>query len=536
MPSAITCDGIQTKEVLNTASASASAISVSNYLLYTSQPSAHTGWEPSTRATAKCDLCHKQRCGTIQKCSDCKLSICKQCCLSGRLRGDERHALDPNLANWGTHSAPQTRKVNGTRQKKLRRDSLVKEHAEKRLRTKRSNTQKHGIVEPRSLRSMAVAPIMAPDIIPEPEPTVNEDSLTDIGQPLERQLQTTVDAGQSTMTTIKRKRSMISPSSQLILNRIDSCNGGNDASVPPYQIVGSKRFKQMHTLNTPTTDGAAVSPGDSNRHAPYQHKSDGKAYPSDSDYNVSQDFGLGHLSYLTDPPSIMEPVCPVAPMSHYEADSWSRVFNSCDTLENSNSVGLLESHPLNVSYGHNTTKLNPSSYPTPRHWYVEGSRYTHPNRHPPPTFAPHSVNIPTAPTLADTSKGVETKTVSKLGDWPRSNLVQILGTSITNTTRILKRSHPERPMDRCLRHEILRTWTSEAFANLEPDAERAFRLILSATYFASTSLGLSPQNAAREWLCEQQKLFLDAGFNPIRLVSLDTDDVLNLGQQHVKQD
>ncbi|ODA76617.1 hypothetical protein RJ55_07888 [Drechmeria coniospora] len=60
----------------------------------------HQGWEPSSVSTAKCDMCHRQRCGTIQKCSVCKLSVCKECAFAARLHDDARHRLDPVSLDW----------------------------------------------------------------------------------------------------------------------------------------------------------------------------------------------------------------------------------------------------------------------------------------------------------------------------------------------------------------------------------------------------------------------------------------------------
>lgn len=69
---------------------------------------AHHGWDASNVSTAKCDLCHKQRCGTLQKCRVCKLSICQECCVAGRLQNDRRHAIDATAVSWDV--PPNTRK------------------------------------------------------------------------------------------------------------------------------------------------------------------------------------------------------------------------------------------------------------------------------------------------------------------------------------------------------------------------------------------------------------------------------------------
>lgn len=85
-------------------------------LLQLPRPQAvHTGWDASNVSTAKCDMCHRQRCGVIQKCSECKLSVCKDCALADRLRDDRRHLLNPDAVEWDTHKLPKGRRVRAAR-------------------------------------------------------------------------------------------------------------------------------------------------------------------------------------------------------------------------------------------------------------------------------------------------------------------------------------------------------------------------------------------------------------------------------------
>ncbi|KAL7927442.1 hypothetical protein ACQKWADRAFT_276735 [Trichoderma austrokoningii] len=74
---------------------------------------AHHGWDASNVSTAKCDLCHKQRCGTLQKCRVCKLSICQECCVAGRLQNDRRHAIDAAAVSWDLPPNIRKRKNRG---------------------------------------------------------------------------------------------------------------------------------------------------------------------------------------------------------------------------------------------------------------------------------------------------------------------------------------------------------------------------------------------------------------------------------------
>lgn len=60
----------------------------------------HQGWEPTCVAMAKCDMCSRAGRGVIYKCVQCKLSTCRECCESGQLDRDSRHALDPASVSW----------------------------------------------------------------------------------------------------------------------------------------------------------------------------------------------------------------------------------------------------------------------------------------------------------------------------------------------------------------------------------------------------------------------------------------------------
>ncbi|KAJ6445580.1 Small ubiquitin-related modifier, SUMO [Purpureocillium lavendulum] len=75
----------------------------------------HSGWDPSNVSTAKCDMCHRQRCGVIQKCTDCKLSVCRDCAYANRLADDVRHVLDPTTVEWDSRTVPRGRGIAATR-------------------------------------------------------------------------------------------------------------------------------------------------------------------------------------------------------------------------------------------------------------------------------------------------------------------------------------------------------------------------------------------------------------------------------------
>ncbi|KAM6487877.1 hypothetical protein HDV62DRAFT_346220 [Trichoderma sp. SZMC 28011] len=97
---------------------------------------AHHGWDASNVPTAKCDLCHRQRCGTLQKCRVCKLSICQECCVSGRLQNDPRHTIDTAAVDW---DAPPT-----LRKRKRQAAENGEEGTKKRGRKRRPGYESKG--------------------------------------------------------------------------------------------------------------------------------------------------------------------------------------------------------------------------------------------------------------------------------------------------------------------------------------------------------------------------------------------------------
>jgi hypothetical protein len=77
----------------------------------------HSGWEPTTINMAKCDYCDQRRRGTLYRCAQCQIAICKACCSKGILHHDSKHCLDPDSVSWDLHPTA-TDKQNNKRVKK----------------------------------------------------------------------------------------------------------------------------------------------------------------------------------------------------------------------------------------------------------------------------------------------------------------------------------------------------------------------------------------------------------------------------------
>ncbi|UKZ52155.1 hypothetical protein TrVGV298_005930 [Trichoderma virens] len=103
---------------------------------------AHHGWDASNVSTAKCDLCHRQRCGTLQKCRVCKLSICRECCVNGRLQNDRRHAIDAAAVDWDV--PPNVRKRKRQAMGSGEETPLGSKRQKAGVRQRRSRGQQYG--------------------------------------------------------------------------------------------------------------------------------------------------------------------------------------------------------------------------------------------------------------------------------------------------------------------------------------------------------------------------------------------------------
>ncbi|UKZ77977.1 hypothetical protein TrVFT333_005711 [Trichoderma virens FT-333] len=97
------------------------------------------------------------------------------------------------------------------------------------------------------------------------------------------------------------------------------------------------------------------------------------------------------------------------------------------------------------------------------------------------------------------------------------------------------RIQPPKPLDHCLRDELQAVWTSRAFIAQDPDPGRRYRRLLAAAYFASACLGLEPrENAAREWLCAEERRMREMGCEPTKTAQL-LDFLQEVGIWYLRQ-
>lgn len=79
----------------------------------------HAGWVQHTVSTAKCDCCPGRGDSIVQRCVSCRLQICRDCVVSGRLDTDARHVLDVDDVSWVAPKSKRAKKKQPIVRRKL---------------------------------------------------------------------------------------------------------------------------------------------------------------------------------------------------------------------------------------------------------------------------------------------------------------------------------------------------------------------------------------------------------------------------------
>ncbi|KAL5089433.1 hypothetical protein Trisim1_005710 [Trichoderma cf. simile WF8] len=380
---------------------------------------AHHGWDASNVPTAKCDLCHRQRCGTLQKCRVCKLSICRECCVSGRLQNDPRHTIDTAAVDW---DAPPT-----LRKRKRQAAEIGEEGDKKRGRKRRPGYESKG---PLASSSFIVASDEAARALDGETSWQRDARIREYGYdgPMEPRLS-------------------VAPASYY--HSISRTQGMNELS-PKYAARYEPQTTSSSYQRVPAIEEVRYDGG------------------NDGQYRAS----LGSEGYHAASAPEGLPRRPVSP-----ANDYSQVAPSRPVL--------------------------PPIAPSLRDRHI-------PHRHSSETFHLSSDILNRLDNLLHQHYQQSTSNES----WPPHEHTESLGTSLANAARENHHaSSPPKPLDHCLREEVQAVWTSRAFIAQDPDAGRRYRRLLAATYFASTRLGLEPRgNAAREWLCGEERKMREMGY------------------------
>ncbi|KAL6858554.1 hypothetical protein J3F83DRAFT_769016 [Trichoderma novae-zelandiae] len=414
---------------------------------------AHRGWDASNVPTAKCDLCHRQRCGTLQKCRVCKLSICHECCVGDRLKNDRRHSIHVAAVDW--HVPPNLRK--------------------RRFRAAESK----------------------------PEPPKG----------------------------VKRQK--------IIIRRRDPGRGPSGEPSAAGEAGGSLAAPGV------MLDGAASTPGS-------------EAYRIEAARSQSREYGhAGPMEPTAEPRLSMAPEAhhppagraqhsdPMAPTydARYQPETRNPNHSrlpSTGQIHGDNGQGEYRLYPDDDPFYAAPTPGLQSQYPVPQTNGYSRAASSRPVLPPiasllsgrlprfPPQNAPEMDSRPQQRFHHREDQPVASEA------WPLNEYVSSLGTSLANAARANHASF-RTPLDQCLRDELQVVWMSPVFIGEDGDAGFRYRRLLSAAYYASTCLGLSPRgNAAREWLCDEEQRLWEMGYESIKSVPL-MDFLHEVGIRYLRQ-
>ena len=437
-------------------------------------PRVHSGWEASCVAMARCDFCQKSSRGVIQKCSTCKLSICKECFEHGCLDDDKNHQLDTTLVKWAPTIKQKPSKLMPAKRVKPRvtRGRVTKNQG---TPTMRGRGRGRGALEAALANEMAVAD--HPTSRSSREALLYRRQHRDQGRGSLVQYHSPEPrtAVCSPVESLQWQRKTPGPSRQPRNQELDEEEG--QWKVPQAQYLPAN--EHHHTL----TDWGDV-PAKGYEAQTHRFEKSRSLQPE-----------LASLSYQS---KTGEPVL-LPPARH-----------------------LLQIEPPS------SPLVAPSTLPPREHtfpsWtsrcHTEGRdahQAVHDRRR--PSICPgSSTPYPTTPSV-DRERPVAFPAASPTQDeWPPNHQLHDLAECLTNNAIALRRRHPEGPsLDQCLRDEIRREWSTGILRQVIPDDGRAYRFLLGATYIASVTLELDTvKNAAREWLCEQEKVLCKKGSPPIK--------------------
>ncbi|KAL7909789.1 hypothetical protein GGI35DRAFT_480032 [Trichoderma velutinum] len=403
---------------------------------------AHHGWDASNVPTAKCDLCHRQRCGTLQKCRVCKLSICHECCVGGRLQKDYRHTIDIAAVDWDV--PPNLRK---------RKRQALKSGEEMPLRAKKQRaTVRRG--RGRGQGYMRAAVDESRGVLASSSAAVSDEAAQALDA--EASWQSAVRSrGYGGYAHPMEPRLSVAPASYY--PSVSRAQGMNELS-PKYSTryepqTTTSSYKRIPVIEEVRDDGG-----------------------NDEQYRASLSSEGYHAA--STPGSLSR--CPVSPANGFsQAASFQPVLPPITPL-------LKDRH---MRHHHSVETSQISSDILSRLDNLLHHHYQQP--------------------ISNES-------------WPLHEHTDSLGTSLANAARTSHHaSSPPKPLNYCLREELQAVWTSRAFIAQDPDVGRRYRRLLAAAYFASTCLGLEPRgNAAREWLCGEERKMREMGYEATKTAPL----------------
>ncbi|KAI5463004.1 hypothetical protein BGZ63DRAFT_402348 [Mariannaea sp. PMI_226] len=514
----------------------------------------HSGWEPTTINMAKCDYCDQRRRGTLYRCCQCQIAICKDCFEKGILDHDTKHSLDVDMAKWDLHSSTSDKSDKKTKKKAI--DSTTKPTTTTRSRAStRSRAAPRGRAKKPPIVSQAAAlenEQSLEELRAEPLPMINDEDQEQhqAGLVLEAlsQRQHALSQGTTGEQAICSPKpiepafyyqsELCAPKPQRPVERqvsvIDAMSGTRKP-LPSSALIGeASRNDHFHpatnTMNLHPILPRPIHP----RFNPYEQHHHASNYQQNRYRFQSQNITPGQRSqrerdrnYRTHPYR--------SPREEYDITTrhgaerrraYQLAYGYDPTPTQSGSIQPQRSvteDRLAAEYYNIDPRLSNQplegiqrSAPTPQHQ----------------SYGIANSPLPPIRCLEQPLRGAPTQTPNSflssqqqqgLPDWNES-IIHRLGYQLEVDALVTRDENPNWALDECLRHETNRVWTrrnaptsllQEAIRQ-DPSAGKddvgiAFRTLLSAHYLAGIRLRLELRNAARNWIIETQNQLVADG-------------------------
>jgi hypothetical protein len=484
----------------------------------------HHGWQASNVAMAKCDLCSRAGRGVIQKCVRCKLSICKDCCVAGRLDSDIKHHLDPDAVDWDVPPAkPKPRRPSrkgDTRGRASRVAKLRAARSSARLQTGpkvvtgadgsttlcgdatdgdeasflATSRQAYGYSE-----NSSTGPATADDRIGSDTRMASELSSTSDNPGiagLHHRPHSSWEPATPSLASLQREGEQHSrlgwepqkhSVAQASENYTQRTHTYRSSPHIPYNSVFTstdhsegplRRNLQGWNVNTYSRRRfTGVSPGGTEPTRSWTGRFSLPRFPESNERERAITLpGIRHLTGHTD-----------AVVSEQDNQTMRQApVSQCHTSES----GRQDQPSLHL-------QPSQASFPTPQQHARPEPRHSEPRRPelPPPLTPPSQRHQHSAQPTPQTSDDV-----------------QELGLRLASNALHMNRDDPSAALDVSLRHQVVRSWSrGRDWLPSDADRARAFRALVNATYVASASLGIDchSNNAALSWLQRQNTITVD---------------------------
>ncbi|KND90342.1 hypothetical protein TOPH_04902 [Tolypocladium ophioglossoides CBS 100239] len=513
----------------------------------------HNGWDASNVSTAKCDMCHRQRCGTIQKCSECKLSVCKQCAYADRLQDDGRHVLIPEAVDWDTVPLSKGRKTKVSRGGRGRGSRGGRGAGRARGQGRGRGRGRRGAWS-RAASSGATSTSFSPTVSPRTDTgshNINDKWEEDCHWADEEHMSASETTG-FYKRPMKRARGAISPTAsppteaqdvaQILAGMPGGLPNGERGSMkrrkyshqqspqnnvlPPVRSVPDPRqsgyLPSLRTLHPPlASDILPLQPPILNRGlqppratpvAYMGHVSapqDGPVYRNANQVQANASFEAQHQA------SRVYQYSPTAP--HYYNSGGPAVSYNTPSLSPAAQHSVRESQTVSRTQYNDTPFVGNLYGQYPSHGYDERT----------PGYGSPSVYYFVEPQHAVSSRGGVYGSPAELKvqrDVVPAGTVKEQGTKLKEDACDIKRSeHRDWPLEHCLRLAAKRSWSRILAKGLGVDRREAFEHFCASTNFAILDIGLKERNnAARSWLCEQDRRLAEDGAVPTLKMSMSS--------------